>query len=312
MKEIVVFLVIIGWGMDIVRAMQVFNALVDGGSFVAAAERLDTSTAAVSRQIAALEEHLGARLLNRTTRRTSLTEAGLAFHERSGQILADIEEAEAIAGEHAVNPSGLLRISAPLSFGVRALGAVLPEFRRRHPDLRLDVDLTDRVVDLAHDGIDVAIRIAQEPSPNLIARRIAPVRMRVCASPGYFRTHGVPQRPGDLAGHSALSYSYLSSGDNWAFKNGAGQEEVVRMQPCVHANNGDLLRLLALSDGGIIVQPAFIVAEDIAAGRLQQILPDWTLGTFNLYAVYLSRRFLSAKVRVFIDFLATEIGKAEI
>ncbi|ATN35373.1 LysR family transcriptional regulator [Rhizobium sp. ACO-34A] len=298
--------------MDIVRGMEVFVAVVDGGSFVAAADKLDMSTAAISRQVAALEAHLGARLFNRTTRRLSLTQPGMEFHERARQILADIQEAEAVAGEYALKPAGLLRISAPLSFGVRALGELLPDFRRQFPDLRLDVDLSDRVVDLVHDGVDVALRIAQTPSPNLIARRIAPVRMLVCASPGYLAAHGTPQHPSELAEHAALSYTYLSSGDNWLFNNTAGQTELVRAQPAVRANNGDLLRQMALQDGGVIVQPNFILADDIAAGRLVQILPDWTIGSFSLYAVYLSRRFLSAKVRVFIDFLSARMGNSEI
>lgn len=295
--------------MDIVRSMEAFAALAASGSFVAVADKLGTSTAAVSRQIAALETHLGVRLVHRTTRRLSLTEAGTQFLERAEQILADLHEAEAVVGREAASPVGLLRISAPLSFGVTVLSALLPEFRRRFPDLKLDIDLSDRVVDLAHDGVDVAIRIAQTPSPNLIARRIAPIGIVTCASPGYLKAHGYPAHPDNLSDHETLSYSYLSSGDTWTFLNKTGNTAAVRVHPKVHDTNGDLLRRLAVEGGGIIVQPDFIVAGDISNGRLIQILPDWTLGSFSLYAVYLSRRQLSVKVRVFIDYLVEVLGK---
>ncbi|MCM5557508.1 LysR family transcriptional regulator [Pleomorphomonas sp. JP5] len=295
--------------MDIIRGMEAFTALAGAGSFVAVADKLGTSTAAVSRQIAALEAHLGARLVHRTTRRLSLTEAGAQFLERAEQILADLAEAEAAVGREAVTPAGLLRVSAPLSFGISVLAALLPEFHRRFPDLRLDIDLSDRVVDLAHDGIDVAIRIAQAPSPNLIARRIAPIPIVTCAAPDYLAAHGHPNHPADLAAHETLSYSYLSSGDTWTFRTAAGDTAAVRVRPSVHATNGDLLRRLAVEGGGVIVQPGFIVENDLAAGRLVQVLPEWSLGAFALYAVYLSRRQLSAKVRVFIDYLVEALGK---
>lgn len=294
--------------MDIVRSMEAFVALATAGSFVAVADKQGTSTAAVSRQIAALEAHLGVRLLHRTTRRLSLTEAGGQFLERAEQILADLREAEAVVGRQAANPVGLLRVSAPLSFGITVLGALLPEFRRRFPGLRLDIDLSDRVADLAHDGVDVAIRIARAPSPNLIARRIAPIPILTCASPGYLKARGHPAHPSDLSAHETLSYSYLASGDTWTFRNAAGDTAAVRIRPNIHATNGDLLRRMAVEDVGIIVQPDFIVSNDLATGRLVQILPDWTLGTFGLYAVYLSRRQLSAKVRVFIDYLVEVLG----
>lgn len=294
--------------MDIVKCMEAFAALAGSGSFVAVAEKLDTSTAAVSRQIAALERHLGVRLVHRTTRRLSLTEAGSQFLERTEQILADLAEAEAVVGQQAANPVGLLRVSAPLSFGITVLGPLLPAFRGRYPDLRLDIDLSDRVADLAHDGIDVALRIAQTPSANLIARRLAPVGIVTCASPGYLRARGTPIHPAELTAHETLSYSYLSGGDTWTFHDASGETAAVRVRPNVHATNGDLLRHLAVADGGIIVQPDFIVADDIAAGRLVQVLPAWSLGQFSLYAVYLSRRQLSAKVRVFIDYLAEVLG----
>lgn len=298
--------------MDVLKAMQAFAETVEQGSFVAASEQLGTSTAAVSRQVAALEAHLGVRLLHRTTRRLSLTEPGQAYFERAVEALRDIAEAEAIAGEHSVQPAGTLRISAPLSFGVKALGRILPDFRRRYPELALDIDLTDRVADLAHEGVDVALRIARSPSLNLIARKIAPVRMALCASPDYLRQRGMPEAPDDLADLEVFNYSYLTSGDRWTFHDGSGRESVVRLRPTVRATNGDLLRDLAIANGGVILQPMFIVAEDLEAGRLVRILADWHFDELDLYAVYLSRTFLPAKVRVFVDFLVSEIGKTEI
>lgn len=283
--------------------MQVYVAVVEGGSFVQAAERFDTSTASVSRQVAALEEHLGARLLQRTTRRLSMSEPGRAFYERAQQILSDIAETEAVIGHESRQPTGLLRISVPLSYGLREFARILPEFRARYPGLRLDIHLSDRTVDLVNDSIDVAVRIGASPGLNLIARQISPVPIVVCASPAYLARRGFPQTPDDLTSHETLSYSLLATGDTWIFQDKNGTEHSVRIDPTVHANNGDLLRQLALAGGGIISQPLFIVADDLARGALVPLLQDWKISEPHVYAVYLSRKFLSPKVRVFIDFL---------
>ncbi|MCY1169552.1 HTH-type transcriptional regulator DmlR [compost metagenome] len=296
-------------GMDLVKSMQVYVAVVEGGSFVHAAERFDTSTASISRQIAALEEHLGVRLLQRTTRRLSMSETGRAFYERAQQILTDIAETEAVIGREVTQPTGLLRISVPLSYGLREFAGILPEFRARYPGLRLDIDLSDRAVDLINDSIDVAVRIGASPSPNLIARKIAPVRIIVCAAPAYLARRGFPKTPEDLAGHDTLAYSLLATGDTWTFHDRHGTEQSVRVEPLVHANNGDLLRKLALAGGGIISQPDFIVADDLARGALVPLLEDWHRSESHIYAVYLSRRFLSPKVRVFIDFMVEHAAR---
>ena len=295
--------------MDLAYAMKVLVKVVDASSFARAAEALDTSTAAVSRQIGALEAHLGARLLNRTTRRLSMTDAGAEFCERSRVILGEIAEAEAVAGQQSLQPVGLLRITAPLSFGVTQLSRLLPAFRQRHAQLRLDVDLTDRVVDLANEGVDVGLRIAQELSDNLVARRIAPVSMVVCASPLYLKRRGVPRTPDELAQHETLSFSYLWVGDDWPFTDAQGAQTRVRVQPAVHATNGDLLRELAVAGGGIILQPSFIVDAELARGTLVPLLTDYRTLDLSLFAVYLSRRQLSSKVRVFIDYLVEAIGE---
>jgi len=290
--------------MDLIQALQTYVVVVDAGSLVAAADKLDTSTAAVSRHVAALERHLGVRVLNRTTRRLSMTDTGQDLYNRSQQILADVAEMEATIGQNTAKPGGTLRISAPLSFGIAKFSQWLPGFLTRYPDLRLDIDLTDRLVDLASDGVDVAIRIARQPATtNVIASRIASVRMITCAAPGYLERRGRPQEPRDLSGHETLAYTYLSSGDSWAFTHRTGAAETVRIHPRVHATNGEVLSSLALAGFGIIVQPAFIVEAEIASGRLEPLLDDWTMDGFSLFAIYLSRVFLSAKVRLFIDYL---------
>jgi len=291
--------------MDTLRAMQVYIAVVETGSFVAAADRLDTSNAAVSRHVAALEDHLGARLLNRTTRRLSMTDIGQEFFNRAQAILGDVADAEAIAGQNSAKPSGQLRISAPLSFGVSKLSQWLPEFVARYPDLKLDIDLSDRLVDLANEGIDVAVRIGrQAASTNVISRRLGSISAEICASPDYLRRRGTPTSPQELLEHQTTSFSYLATGDSWTLTNKQGRTETVRIRPSIHANNGDILGKLAVHGYGIIMQPSFVVEEDIAAGRLVRILGDWSVEGLNLYVIYLSRKFLSAKVRAFVDYLS--------
>ncbi|WP_081857797.1 LysR family transcriptional regulator [Thiomonas sp. FB-Cd] len=295
--------------MDISHAMRVLVQVVDSGSFVRAADALGMSNAAVTRQIASLESHLGARLLHRTTRRLSLTDAGAEFCARSRVILEEIAEAEAVAGEGSAQPFGLLRISAPLSFGLMQLARFLPGFRARHPQLRLDIDLSDRVVDLANEGVDVALRIASKLDDNLVARRIAPVSMVVCASPDYLKRRGTPKVPAELVDHATLSFSYLWAGDEWPFTDANGDLTRVKVSPAVHATNGDLLRELAVAGGGIIMQPTFIVASELERGTLVPILAEYQTLELSLFAVYLSRRHLSNKVRVFIDELVSAIGE---
>ncbi len=284
--------------------MTVFVAVVEHNSLVRAAVALGTSGAAVSRQIAALEDHIGARLLHRTTRRMSVTDVGQDYYNRAKQILSDVTEASAAAGESAMQPTGLLCISAPLSYGINRLSRWLPDFMAAYPRLQLSLDLTDRQVDLAADGIDVAVRIARQPATtNVIARRITSVRSVVCASPAYLAQRGCPQVPADLAQHDTLSYSYLSTGDHWHFRNAAGVQTEVRLRPVLHASNGDILCALAARGAGIVMEPDFMVARHIHAGELIPILTDWVSGELNVYALYLSRKYLSAKVRVFIDTL---------
>lgn len=295
--------------MDLLRAMEVFVAVVETGSHVAAADRLNTSATAISRSLAALEAHLGSRLINRTTRTSSLTEAGRDFHGRALQILSDVQDATATVGGAAAKPKGILRVSAPLSYGISVLSPLLPRFMARHPQLKLDIDLGDRTVDLAAEGIDVALRIARAPATsNVVSKRLAPVPLVACASPDYLSRRGRPQQPAELAQHDTLNYSYLSSGDSWAFRNRAGEMEQVRIRPSAYANNGDVLRDMAVQGLGIILQPLFIVQAQLAQGQLQQVLEGWCMDNYSLYALYLSRRYLPANVRAFIDFMEQEVG----
>ena len=298
-------------GMDTLNAMSVLVSVVEQGSLVRAAEALGTSAAAVSRQIAALEDHLGARLLNRTTRRLSLTDAGQDYVNRARQILSDVAEAEAVAGEGSAQPTGVLRISAPLSYSVNRLSRWLPEFMAAYPRLKVDLDLTDRHVDLATDGIDVAVRIARHlPSTNIVARRIASVRPVLCAAPEYLARRGSPKVPADLALHDTLYYSNLSTGDQWGFHSLSGDVEEVRLRPKLRCSSGDMLCELASRGAGVINEPDFMVARHLQSGCLTPILTDWQADTFHVYALYLSRRYLSAKVRVFIDHLQRLEGGA--
>jgi DNA-binding transcriptional LysR family regulator len=294
--------------MDFVRALRTFMRVVEAGNFSKAADQLSTSSAAVTRQVAALERHLDIRLLNRTTRRISLTSSGEAFVVKARHLLDEIDDAENFAPDRPQRVSGTLRLTAPLSFGVAHLAPLLAGFREHHPQLKLDVDLSDRALDLAANGLDVALRITSEPGPQLIARRIAPVRLVLCASPSYLRRHGAPLHPADLLHRETLSYSYLSWGASWPFSDSEGNMVSARVDPCVSATNGELLRDLAVAGAGIILQPAFIVRRDIALGNLVRLLPEWKAPELSLYAVYLSHRQLSARVRAFVDYLVATVG----
>jgi DNA-binding transcriptional LysR family regulator len=296
--------------MDRLRAFEVFIAVVGKGGFAKAAGALDTSPANVTRYINELEAHLGARLLNRTSRRLSLTEAGEALYERARAILDEIAEAEAAASANVAEPRGRLRINAPLSFGVLQLAPLWPKFMALHPKVELEISLSDRVVDLVEEGYDLAIRISRGGSQTHVARKLATSRNIICASPDYLKAHGTPEGPEDLATHRCLAYSYTAMAEDWRLTHTDGREAVVRMRPVMYSNNGDTARAAALAGQGVIWQPTFIVGEDLRAGRLVRLLPDWSLPDINVLAVYPSRRHLSAKVRLMVDFLAGEFKGA--
>ncbi len=288
--------------MDRLSVMTAFAKVVETGSFARAAERLDLSVSAVSRQVAELEAHLDTRLLNRTTRRLSLTESGRAFHERCVQLLADLEEAEQSARSGTAVPRGTLRLTCATSFGARHLAPVIGEFMARYPDLRLDVELSDRAVDLVEEGFDLAVRIGAIGSQNLVGRRIGGSRLVCCAAPGYVAQHGRPQVPQDLVNHVCLTYEYASSRNGWRFVQGDGAEVMVRIAGPLHANNGRFLEAMAVAGLGIIYEPDFIVGPDLRAGRLVRLLEGQEPPPAAIYVVYPSRRHLSAKVRAFAEF----------
>jgi len=293
--------------MDKLTSMRIFTQVAELGSFTAAAERSHLSKAMVTKHVTQLEAHLGVRLLNRTTRRLSLTEAGRAYVERCGRILADIDETEQAVSHLAVTPRGVLRANAPVSFGLLHLAPALADYLARYPAVTVELTLNDRLVDVVEEGYDLAIRIDRFTDSSLVARRLAPARLVVCAAPAYFQRHGTPRQPADLAAHNCLNYSYWSLRDEWRFER-AGQIETVRIRGSLQANNGDVLRAAALRGLGIILQPTFLVGEDIKTGHLQAILEDYRVPELTVAAVYPHRRYLSAKVRTFVDFLQTFFG----
>ncbi|MCX7892295.1 MAG: LysR family transcriptional regulator [Burkholderiales bacterium] len=295
--------------MDRFAAMNVFVKVAELGSFARAAERLGISTSACSRQVADLEAHLDTRLLNRTTRRLSLTESGQAFLERAQQVLADLADAERVASSGRERPRGTLRLTCAIQFGVRHLAPAIGDFVARHPEVRFDVSLSDRMVDLVEDGFDLAIRIGESRSQNLIARRIGETRVIPCAAPAYLARHGAPKRPEDLAGHACLTYEYLPARHTWRFRDRKGGDRPVRVSGPVHANNGEFLAAVAVAGAGISMEPDFINGPDVKAGRLVPLLREFEPPATGIYAVYPSRRHLSAKVRVFVDFLADRFAR---
>jgi DNA-binding transcriptional LysR family regulator len=290
-----------------IRELEAFVAVVDAGSFVQGAEALRTSRAAVSKHVQDLERRLGARLLNRTTRRQSLTDAGRRYFERAREILEALADADAAIASSAPHASGTLRVAAPLTFGVLHLAPLWGEFMARYPDVRLDIQLSDRVVDLVDEGFDVAVRIARLPDSSLVSRRLATARMIMCASPAYLHLHGVPGTLAEVAQRPVLAYDYLASGDTWTFER-SGATHRVTTRPVMRANNGDTCRAAALAGCGIVLQPSFLVAGDLARGDLVEVLPEYRGVELGLYAVYPSRTLLSAKVRALVDFLAERLA----
>lgn len=298
--------------MDRLAALSSFAKVVESGSFARAAERLSLSTSAVSRQVADLEAHLDVRLLNRTTRRLSLTEAGQAFYERCVQLLADLEEAEASVRPMTLEPKGTLRITCGVTFGERYLAPALAEFASLHPSITFDLDLSDRAADLVEEGFDLAIRIGTIGAQTLVSRRLGSTALVCCASPDYLRRRGTPEAPGDLATHDCLAYTLSTLQQTWSFtaRDGTTVEGAASVRH--RANSGRMLATMAVAGMGIVLEPDFIVAPDVCAGRLVRVLADYQPPRSPIAAVYPSRRHLSAKVRSLVDFLAARFAaKAE-
>lgn len=293
--------------MDKLDAMLAFTKVVSLGTYAEAGRQLGLTRSAVSKGVIELEQILGARLLHRTTRKVSPTEAGLAYYERCLAILADIEETELQVSRLHDEPKGTLKLNAPMSFGVLHVNRAIAEFMAAYPDLKIELLLNDRIVDPVEEGFDVTIRIADLADSSLIARKLGPGRRVLAASPGYISAHGQPETPSHLANHACLNYGHTTVLQRWQLTQD-GKTLSVPINSRLCSNNGDALRDAALSGQGIAKLPTFLVGEDIRAGRLQVILPDYPPTELGIYALYAPNKYLAAKTRVLIDFLVERFG----
>ena len=293
--------------MDRLSCMQVFVRVAEKGSFSAAAEDCAISSTMVGKHIRHLEERMGVRLLNRTTRRQSLTEAGRLYYERCKEALTAVDAAEACVCEMQSAPRGVLRVNAPVSFGSNALVKAISAYLKRYPDVRIELSLNDRIVDLVGEGYEVAFRIGSLPDSSLIARRLAPYRMVVCASPSYLQAHGTPHSPEQLAQHNCMGFMYSVSRKHWQFIDG-DEQSAVPVNGNLRVNNGQALRTAALCGMGMIMQPEVLLAEDLAAGRLTRILPDNELPSYPMHIVFPSNRNMTPKLTSFVEFMVARFA----
>ena len=295
--------------MDKLEAMNAFTRVVTLGSYAEAGRALGLTRSAVSKAVMELEQVLGARLLDRTTRRVSATEAGRAYYDRCVDILASIEETEMQVSRLHDEPKGVLRINGPMSFGVRYLGSAVADFMEKFPALKVEMTLTDRFIDPIAEGADVTIRIAVLEDSSLITRKLAPARRVLVASPDYIARHGAPSTPEELSHHRCLNFGHSTTLQRWRLSRN-GETITVPISSCLCANNGDVLRHAAVRGHGVTKLPTFIVGEDIEAGRLVVVMPDFPPTEIAIYALYAPNRYLAAKTRVLIDFLAGRFGDA--
>lgn len=291
--------------MDQLAAMKSFRAVVETQGFSAAAAQLQVSHTAVSRQVQQLEALLGVQLLNRTTRRFALTEAGQTYYAHSQQILDQLEQAAFAVTQHQGKPSGVLRINAPMSFGLEELSLWLPAFLAAHPGVSVDLVCNDRFVDLIEEGFDVALRLAYQLSDStLVVKRLAVCDEWWVATPGYLQQHGVPQRPADLAAHNCLVYSLMQKATQPHFTGPDGSGHSVTVRGSLQANSGIALRAAALAGLGLALSPAFLVHREVARGALVRVLADYRQPPLTLSALYPQSRHLSPKVRALVDYAA--------
>ena len=293
--------------MHDLNLMAIFARVVEAGSFAEAARRMNISRSAVSKAVAKLEKALGARLLNRSTRALSLTEVGTAVAEHCARILEEAERAEQAVGRFHVQPRGVLRVSASVAFGTLHVAPALAEFLARYPELALDMTVTDRLVDMAEEGYDVAVRVTGEPPESMVARRLAPVRRQLCATPEYFRRRGVPLTPQDMVHHKCLDYTRSGEKGQWHFTGPEGEIMVPVTGP-LHIDDDEALSQAVLGGLGVALLPTFIIGKDLQEGRLQAVLSEYIPVQQHVYAMYLPTRHLPAKVRAFIDFFLARFG----
>lgn len=301
--------------MDRLQSMRIFAKVVELGNFARAAMALDMSNAVVTRYMADLESHLGTRLLNRSTRKLSLTDTGQVYLERVRNILADIDDADAIASYAAKKPSGTLRIYSVPHFGKAQLAPLLPEFVKEYPDVVLDIKITDHHVDLVEEGIDVGFYLdLQKVDASMISRKLATSEVLLCASPDYLRQHGMPKSPDDVSNHRCLNFSYEFLRDHWmVFDKRVGRDSYrhIPIQSQIFSNNADVLRECALAGMGLVLRTSFQLGDDLKEGRLVRLFPEHCFGAVSISMVYPSRRQLSAKVRRFVDFVADKFPHPE-
>ena len=290
--------------MDRLSEMEAFVCVVDQGGFTDAARKLGVSKSAVSKHVSALESRLGARLLNRTTRRVNPTEIGLAYYDRVMTVLSHASEADQMVTAMQTDPRGALRVSAPVTFGTLQISGLIGQFLQRYPDVSINLVLDDRFVELVAEGYDVAIRVGKLEDSSLRARKLAESNMHLVASPDYLKAQGVPRRIEDLSDHTLLHYSNLSTGNFWKLRTRTGDERQVRVGGRFTANNGATLMRAAEDGLGIALIPAFILSDAVDKGRLVKILPETQLETLGIYAVYPPGQFMQPKLRAFIDYLA--------
>ncbi len=294
--------------MDPLDGIAAFARVVDSGSFSAAARRLKISKSAVSAHVQRLEERLGTRLLNRTTRRLSMTEAGAAYYRHCARILAEAEAAEQAASALQREPRGTLRISAPDSFGPMHVAPAVPAFLRRYPDLAIDITLSPKHVNLVDEGLDLAIRIGVLEDSPLVVRKLAPSRLILCAAPAYLEEHGIPRAPDELAKHNCLCNAILPWGDEWHLAD-KRREVRVPVAGSFRSNSAEMLRAAALDGSGIALLPTWAIAEPLRSGALRRVLEPWEPPASTIYAVYPGNRLMSMKVRAFVDHLARRFGR---
>lgn len=296
--------------MEDLAYMVTFARVVKAGSFAGAARRLGVTSSVASKHVAKLEQQLGVRLLNRSTRKLSLTEAGQAYYEHCARIVDEVESSKRAIAQLQAAPRGLLRVTAPVTFANTRLGPILREFFERYPDIQIDLNATNRLVDLAEEAFDVAVRIARTLPPNVVARPLRPVRWHLCASPAYLEKHGEPAHPANLTRHNCLTFAGAGS-TLWHFVKGGDRVEVA-VGGSLQSNMVETLHELALEGVGMTLLPGYMAGRDIREGKLRPVLGDWEIESgSSLYAVYLPTRYLAPKVRVFVDFLVERFGERE-